>query len=117
MAVSTPRRRMLMHTPAKGSPVRWRTKRMSPSLAHSGFRRSKRRVRAPVGSRVLSEFAVMVWTGRGQVFLIAGAGLTMLRPWVLPGGVWVSLGKLVMQRECCGLYLCSRMVRLLRAEG
>jgi hypothetical protein len=46
---------------------------------------SKRRVRAPVGSRVFREAAVMVEMGNGQVFLIAGAGATMLRPWVLSG--------------------------------
>lgn len=40
-----------MHTPAKGSPVFRRTKRMSPTLAASGLVREKREVRAPVGSR------------------------------------------------------------------
>jgi hypothetical protein len=51
MAVSTPRRRMLMHTPEKGSPVRRRTRRMSPTRAHSGLDFANRRVRAPVESR------------------------------------------------------------------
>ena len=71
MAVSMPRRRILMQTPAKGSPVRWRTRRMSPTRAHSGFRRSKRRVRAPVGSWMASWEAVRAERGSGQVFLMA----------------------------------------------
>jgi hypothetical protein len=51
MAVSTPRRRMLMQIPAKGSPFLRRTSRMSPTLAASGLALLKREVRAPVGSR------------------------------------------------------------------
>ncbi|EDN91834.1 hypothetical protein SS1G_07695 [Sclerotinia sclerotiorum 1980 UF-70] len=49
--VSTPRLRILMHTPAKGSPVLRRTRRISPTLAASGFVLENRLVRAPVGSR------------------------------------------------------------------
>lgn len=49
--VSTPRRRMLMHTPANGSPVLSRTRRISPTLAASGFVLENKLVRAPVGSR------------------------------------------------------------------
>lgn len=41
-----------MHTPAKGSPVFSRTRRMSPTLAASVFVREKRWLRAPVGSRM-----------------------------------------------------------------
>ena len=128
MAVSTPRRRMLMHTPANGSPVRWRTSRMSPSLALSGFSLSKRRVRAPVGSRVAREAAVTVETGVGQVFLIAGAGATMLRPWVLSKGglVLIFFGKtkcscencvrgVCREEECAGCRQCRRTPGLLVA--
>jgi hypothetical protein len=49
--VSIPRRRMLMHTPAKGSPFFNRTRRTSPTFAASVLVLEKRRVRAPVGSR------------------------------------------------------------------
>ena len=41
---------MLMHTPAKGSPVFKRTSRISPTLADSGFVLENNWVRAPVGS-------------------------------------------------------------------
>lgn len=68
--MSVPRRRMLMHTPAKGSPVRWRTSRMSPTRAHSGLSFAKRRVRAPVGSRRLICEAFTAEMGLGQVFLM-----------------------------------------------
>lgn len=61
-----------MHTPAKGSPVRWRTSRMSPTRAHSGLSFAKRRVRALLGSRRAVEDAVMAATGSGQVFLMFG---------------------------------------------
>lgn len=40
-----------MHTPANGSPVFNRTRRISPTLAASEFDLEKRAVRAPVGSR------------------------------------------------------------------
>jgi hypothetical protein len=59
-----------MHTPAKGSPVRWRTRRMSPTRAHSGLSFAKRRVRAEVGSSRVVWERVTVATGLGQVFLM-----------------------------------------------
>lgn len=71
--MSTPRRRMLMQTPAKGSPLRWRTRRISPTRAHSGFCLENRRVRAPVGSRLLVCEAVTAAIGLGQVFLMLRA--------------------------------------------
>ena len=76
-----------MHTPAKGSPVRWRTSRMSPTRAHSGLSFAKRRVRAPVGSRRVVWEAVTAAMGLGQVFLMLEAvGAKMGRPKCWPGG-------------------------------
>ena len=69
-------------------------------MALSGFSLSKRRVRAPVGSRVAREAAVTVETGVGQVFLIAGAGATMLRPWVLSKGGLVLIFFEETKRSC-----------------
>ena len=40
-----------MHTPAKGSPLRRRTRRMSPTRAASGLDLENRAVRSPEGSR------------------------------------------------------------------
>jgi hypothetical protein len=59
-----------MHTPAKGSPVRCRTRSVSPTRAHSGFVREKRRVRAPVGSRSAIWDVVTRATGSGQVLVM-----------------------------------------------
>jgi hypothetical protein len=61
-----------MHTPAKGSPVRCRTSRMSPTRAHSGLSFAKRRVRAFVGSRRVVWEVVTAAMGLGQVFLMLG---------------------------------------------
>jgi hypothetical protein len=77
-----------MHTPAKGSPVRWRTSRMSPTRAHSGLSFAKRRVRAFEGSRKAVWEAVTAATALGQIFLILGdLGSKMGMPWYWPGGV------------------------------
>lgn len=74
IAVSTPRRRIFMQTPANGSPVRWRTSRISPTRAHSGFVFEKRRVRAPVGSSSAICEVFTCETGSEQIFWTAGLG-------------------------------------------
>lgn len=74
-----------MHTPAKGSPVRWRTRRTSPTRAHSGLSFAKRRVRAPEGSRRVVCEDVIVARGFGHVFLILGVGGSKIgMPWWRP---------------------------------
>ena len=60
---------MWMQTPAKGSPVFERTRRMSPTLTRSGLVGEKRRVRAPVGSRRAIWSAVILAMGSGQCCL------------------------------------------------
>jgi hypothetical protein len=70
-----------MHTPEKGSPVRWRTSRMSPTRAHSGLSFAKRRVRALEGSRRARWVAVTAARASGQDFLMLGAvGVKMGMP-------------------------------------
>ena len=52
-----------MQTPAKGSPVFIRTRRMSPTFAASRLVLEKRFVRAPVGSRMVTCEAVRSFIG------------------------------------------------------
>jgi hypothetical protein len=63
-----------MHTPAKGSPVFRRTRRMSPTFADSGLVREKRFVRALVGSRVVIWDAVKALMGSLQAAATEGGG-------------------------------------------
>lgn len=80
--------RMLRHTPEKGSPDLRRTRRMSPTLARSGFEGEKRRVRAPVGSRREIWSEVILAMGSGQCLRAEGGGgatAIFLRPSSKPG--------------------------------
>ncbi|TKW51960.1 hypothetical protein CTA1_8939 [Colletotrichum tanaceti] len=74
IAVSTPRRRIDMHTPEKGSPDFVVTMRTSPTLAASGRAGSKSRVRAPVASRVLRCWASRAGRGFLCVWRTEGSG-------------------------------------------
>ena len=51
-----------------------RTSRTSPTLAASGFVRAKRRVRAPVGSRMASWAACRLLMGSGKSLRVEGGG-------------------------------------------
>lgn len=63
-----------MHTPAKGSPERVRTSKMSPTLAASGLEEAKSLVRKPDGSREAIWEASKVVTGEGHLLYMAGGG-------------------------------------------
>jgi hypothetical protein len=71
-----------MQTPAKGSPVRWRTRRMSPTRAASGFDFKKSRDRAPEGSSAEICDEATRETGSGHFFCIDGFGARIWRPFV-----------------------------------
>lgn len=61
-----------MQTPAKGSPVLRRTRRISPTFADSGLALENRFVRAPVGSR---SWIWSFWRERmGSLNLATGVG-------------------------------------------
>jgi hypothetical protein len=80
-----------MQTPEKGSPVRWRTRRMSPTRAHSGLSFAKRRVRALEESSRAVLVAVMAARASGQVFLMFGfVGAKMGIPKCRPGVVTLA---------------------------
>ncbi len=64
---------MLRQTPEKGSPVVNVVRRMSPTRGASGLERAKRRVREPVGSRVVVMWAVLMASmGKGWRVLVGG---------------------------------------------
>jgi len=67
-----------MHTPANGSPVFSRTRRMSPTLAASVFVREKRWLRAPVGSRMDIWSSVKALMGSLHTFANETGGGTTL---------------------------------------
>lgn len=65
---------MERQTPAKGSPVRKVVRRMSPGRGQSGLRRSKRRRREEVGSRVCRWAVVTAVRGKGWRRVAEGGG-------------------------------------------
>ena len=72
--MSTPRRRILIQTPEKGSPDLKRTRSMSPTLAESGLFLENRRVRDDRGSRMANCMAVKVTRGSGHFARVEGGG-------------------------------------------
>ena len=67
-----------MHTPANGSPVFRRTRRISPTLAASGLALEKSFVRAPTGSRRLIWAAWKSLTGSLNLEAMEGGGAMAL---------------------------------------
>ena len=72
--MSGPRRRMLRQRPEKGSPVVKVVRRISPTRGQSGLEGEKRRVRAPVGSRVWMWDSLMAEMGKGCCFAVEAGG-------------------------------------------